>query len=190
MNAVLKIGESEYEPARLDRAGIVAMADNGLFERLGKVEVIDGVIVAMSPAYTPHSAALVRLSAFFFERLGERFLITADQLVLFGDHDMRAPDIAIFDKTMNKREPEGTDLRFALEIAEGSVRYDLGDKARFYAAHGLPEYWVVDLENRRLVMHREPGPEGYGAVREQTWTEAARPMIADDVPVVLSEILA
>lgn len=189
MNAVLKIGDSEYEPARLDRAGIMALADSGVLDRLGRVEVIDGVIVAMSPSWTPHSSALLRLGGFFMNALEGRFLVTGDQWVLFGDSDLRAPDVAVFEKSMRKRRPESADLLFAVEIAEGSLEYDLGDKARFYAAHGLTELWVVDLENRRLHIHREPGAEGYGDVAEQPWDRPATPLIAPDVEVVMANVI-
>ena len=60
MNAMVKIGDVELEPARLDRAGILAAKDSGLLDALGRVEVIDGVMVRMSPSLMSRTAAFFR----------------------------------------------------------------------------------------------------------------------------------
>jgi Uma2 family endonuclease len=36
------------------------------------------------------------------------------------------------------------------------LTYDLGEKAEIYAAAGIVDYWVLDLEARCLVVHRRP----------------------------------
>lgn len=190
MNAIVKIGDTEYEPARLDRAGILALAESGVIERLGRVEVIDGVIVKMSPSWTPHSKAHLLIGSFLVVHLADRFTLGADHLVMFGDGGMHAPDIAVFDKGMDKKAPDSSDLRLAVEVADSSLGYDLGDKADIYAAHGVPELWVVDLEHRTLVIHRDPGETVYGSVVTQPWTDSASPLIAPDLTVRLADILA
>ena len=48
-----------------------------------------------------------------------------------------------------------------IEVAESSLPYDLGENAAVYAEAGLPEYWVVDLLERRVVLFREASKEGY-----------------------------
>ena len=49
----------------------------------------------------------------------------------------------------------------AIEVAVSSLGDDLGDKATLYAGHGVPEYWVVDVEARVVHRHSEPGANGY-----------------------------
>ncbi len=46
-------------------------------------------------------------------------------------------------------------------MAESSLRDDLGDKAALYAEAGIPEYWVVNLVDRVLVVFREPRDGSY-----------------------------
>ena len=189
MNAIVKIGETEFQPVRFTRAAIVELTDSPLFEQLGRVEIIDGVMIQMSPSWLPHSRAMFSVSHALANAMDDRLKITVDQLVLFGDAGMHAPDIAFFDKDFSKREPDSADLRFVIEIAEASLEYDLGTKADRYAAFGIPEYWVVDLENHRTVVHLMPTAEGYADVVSHSWTEALSPRFAPDVAVAMAEVL-
>jgi Uma2 family endonuclease len=46
-----------------------------------------------------------------------------------------------------------------IEVAVSSLRRDLGAKTDLYARAGVPEYWVLDLDHRRLVVQRDARPE-------------------------------
>jgi Uma2 family endonuclease len=48
-----------------------------------------------------------------------------------------------------------------IEVSVTSRAVDLGRKAAIYAAAGVPEYWVLDLADFTLVVHREPAGDGY-----------------------------
>jgi hypothetical protein len=45
-----------------------------------------------------------------------------------------------------------------LEIADSTVAYDRTHTGSLYAKFGLPEYWVVDPNERRLEVYRDPAP--------------------------------
>ena len=46
----------------------------------------------------------------------------------------------------------------AVEVAVTSLDYDTTTKAKLYATAGIPEYWVLDLEGKRLIVFRGPAP--------------------------------
>ena len=46
-------------------------------------------------------------------------------------------------------------------VAVSSLPVDLAVKAPLYASAGIAEYWVLDLNGRRAIVHREPGANGY-----------------------------
>jgi hypothetical protein len=48
-----------------------------------------------------------------------------------------------------------------IEVADSSLSYDRGQKARLYAECGVPEYWIVNLASRVVEVHRDPSPTGY-----------------------------
>jgi Uma2 family endonuclease len=76
-----------------------------------------------------------------------------------------------------------------IEVADASLEYDLGEKAALYAEAGVPEYWVVDLVERVLVVHRDPYEGSYRA--RMTLDESARfapaswPELAFEVSLLL-----
>lgn len=45
-----------------------------------------------------------------------------------------------------------------IEVADSSLFLDATTKAELYAAAGIADYWVLDLENHRLLVYRDPAP--------------------------------
>jgi Putative restriction endonuclease len=43
-----------------------------------------------------------------------------------------------------------------IEVAESSLVYDRTRKSRAYAASGIPEYWIVNLSDRRVEIRTDP----------------------------------
>ena len=58
--------------------------------------------------------------------------------------------------------PRPSDLALVVEIADTTL--DLTTKAALYARAGIPEYWVLDLNGRRLIVHRDPTSGLYKSV--------------------------
>jgi Uma2 family endonuclease len=48
-----------------------------------------------------------------------------------------------------------------VEVSDSSAAFDLSRKAALYAEAGVPEYWVLELGRRRLVVHRQPDGAEY-----------------------------
>jgi Uma2 family endonuclease len=69
------------------------------------------------------------------------------------------PDVAVLVERKaehQERHPGGDELILVVEVADTSVSFDLSRKAILYAKSGIPEYWVLDLVRRLLVVHRQP----------------------------------
>ncbi len=62
----------------------------------------------------------------------------------------------------NFAEPE--DLRLIVEVSIPTLEFDLTIKARLYARSGIVEYWVLDVDGRQLIVHREPVEGQYQSV--------------------------
>lgn len=83
-----------------------------------------------------------------------------------------------------------------IEVADTSVAYDTGDKASLYAAAGITDYWVIDVENRRLHVFRGPQPDPtrkyghwYAQVAVLTPADSIAPLAAPTKTVTVAELL-
>ncbi len=86
---------------------------------------------------------------------------------------------------------ESADRRVKLdrEMVPGMAQARPLDHLWSYAAHGIAEYWVVDLPNRLLHIHRDAKPGGYAQVVAQAWGETVYPLCAPDIAIRPSDRL-
>lgn len=135
------------------------------------VELLDGGIYRMAPQGWPHQSLTARfrrhLERTWWAAGDERYLVDAHSPIAAGDRSEPEPDVYVYDAVADKagRHPDFAHL--VVEVAESSHARDLVHKARIYAAAGFPEYWVLDLPRREVVVHRDPRPDlgQYGSVQ-------------------------
>jgi Uma2 family endonuclease len=70
------------------------------------------------------------------------------------------PDLFVFERDAPRPYHPGT-AALVIEVSVSSITRDLRVKPGPYAAAGVAEYWVVDVDARRVIVHRRPGPDGY-----------------------------
>ena len=77
-----------------------------------------------------------------------------------------------------------------IEVADTSVAYDLGEKARIYAEAGVRDYWVVDIPGRLLHVFRDPTEDGFRT--HETFAGDARvtPLLLPNVVLAVNELFA
>lgn len=162
MNAPARI-VSAPERLRLRVEDFELLADSGAFADHGKTELIDGDIYYMNAQWSRHSRVKMRLSFALMSRLAE----IGSDLEVLGEVSMRAaddsmpePDIVLTRYRGDRAIPAET-VALVIEIADTTLDTDLGRKVRLYAAVGVPEYWVVDVNGSLVVQHDQPVGEGY-----------------------------
>ena len=74
-------------------------------------------------------------------------------------------------------------MALVVEVADSSLAFDRGPKARLYAAAGIPEYWIVNLVDRQVEVHTDPRP-AHGE-EPAAYTQTKVYSAADRVPVSL-----
>jgi Uma2 family endonuclease len=67
--------------------------------------------------------------------------------------------------------PQPEDVLLLIEVAASSLGFDLSVKARLYARAGIVEYWVLDVEGRRVIVHRGSDGQTYQSVLVYGLTE-------------------
>ena len=147
---------------------LAAMVDTGILGEDDKVELLDGVLVEMSPQGPAHLEAVTRLTMLLVPVAAEAGLVVNPQcpLDVGSAISQPEPDQAVAPPGGWDAYPAGALL--VVEVSVTSRAVDLGRKAAIYAAAGIPDYWVLDLEHRRLVVHRDPVDDRYAAVESLT----------------------
>ena len=171
------------------------MAEAGILGEDDRVELIEGEIVQMPPIGPLHADEVDYLARLFFRRLGDDVLVRIQNPLRLSPRSEPEPDVAVVRAHPERRHPyrsghpTAADVLLVVEIADASLEYDLGRKARLYARHGLPELWVLDQRGDRLVLHREPTPCGYVAVRTLLRGESIAPLAFPQNTFTVEEIL-
>src|SRR3954452_5563810 len=125
-----------------------------------RVELLDRLLVRMSPKSERHEAAMEFLLEWLMSHVDlERYVIGCQRALTIGDSEPE-PDLVVRERdTPKPYHPAGAVL--VIEVAASSLPVDLAVKAPLYASAGIPEYWVLDLDGRRTIVHREPSADGY-----------------------------
>jgi Uma2 family endonuclease len=171
------------------------MAEAGILGEDDRVELIEGEIVQMSPIGPRHASRVGRLTRLFFQRVGDLAEIRIQNPVRLSRRSEPEPDLALV-RPERERElpyeathPTPADVLLVVEVAESSIAYDLGRKARVYARHGIAELWVLDLRQDRLVVFRDPTPRGYAGSRILGRGESISSLAFPDITFAVDEIL-
>ena len=151
---------SSPQLAKLTVRDFLVLAESGAFERYARAELIEGEIWAVNAIHTRHARAHGRLAGEVAAALKdvtpklEMLIAPSTEL---SDQSLPEPDIAIVTPNDDKIL-QGPAVLVAIEIADSTLDTDMGRKARLYARHGVPEYWVVDLD--AAVIHQMWRPRG------------------------------
>lgn len=176
-------------PAPVDAAMMDALIDAGTL-RDKRYELIQGRFFEMSPAKHLHGTVIAKVIV-QLHRMGEEGFEFAIDVAFNLDGDTTVgPDVIVLPKGMSSDDARGPDAILVVEIANATLNQDLRPKARLYAMHGVADYWVVDIPNRLIHVHREPGAEGYGSVVARPWTEPVAALSAPALTLSLPEDLA
>jgi Uma2 family endonuclease len=167
------------------------MAASGLLPERG-VELVDGLVVKMSPKGDRHGYAVDSLNAQFGDQRRGRYAVSADSLSLrLGPRDEPEPDIALARalRSYARERPRPNEIALIVEVADSSLAFDLGEKRAKYAGAAIPEYWVVDLKEDVVHVFRNPRGEVYlerlTAKPGDVISPAEYPDVAIDVALVL-----
>jgi Uma2 family endonuclease len=148
------------EPARMTVERYLGLVEEGVLSEDDRVELLEGVIVAMTPSNPPHDTGITRATYALFRAVAERAVVRTQCSLILGRYSLPEPDVAVVAGSLDDyetRHPETALL--VVEVADSSLQQDRLTKSAIYAAAGIPEYWIVNLRRRVLEVMRDPdGP--------------------------------
>lgn len=141
------------------------MAEVGVLAPNDRVELLDGRIYVMSPIGSEHAACVRRLTRIFIQGAGSNTLVSTQNPIRLDRTSEPEPDLALLrpqEDDYASHHPEPEDLFLVVEVADSSLEFDRTVKRPLYAQAGIPECWIVNLNEDRIEVHRSPSPDGYG----------------------------
>ena len=168
------------------------MVTAGIFTEDDRVELVEGDIVDMMPVSARHAACVKRLNHLLTRALGEQAIVGVQDPLRLDAHTEVLPDVMVLRPRPDfyaEAHPGPADVLLVVEVAETSLTYDRDVKGPLYARHGIPEYWLVDLEADRVWVHRRPGKEGYAEVKALGPEADLTPEALPDVRIPVRAIL-
>lgn len=169
-----------------------ALVDEGVLQPDDRVELLEGVIVAMPPQSPPHAGHTALIARRLGALVGDRAAVRSQSPLPVGALSVPEPDVAVVPGSESDyltRHP--TTALLVVEVAVSSLPQDRLTKAAIYAAAGVPEYWIVNLRDRALEILREPDRRLrlYAHRRTATADETVALTALPDVRVPVASIL-
>ncbi len=127
------------------------------------VELIAGEIIEMSPEGTFHRFLNHRGVKYLRSILGNQAEIMEAHPITLLDSEPE-PDVTIVrtpDTLYLNRHPYPEDIYWIIEISGSTLHKDLIDKKTLYARFNIPEYWVIDINNKMLYVFQNPQGDDY-----------------------------
>ncbi len=156
-----------------------------------RVELIDGAIIDMTPIGSEHASMVKRLTGIFYAVVAKQAIVSVQDPIVFPEHSELEPDIALLrprDDYYSKSHPQAEDVLLIVEVADTSLRYDCEIKIPFYAAHKVPEVWLIDVENKQFTgFHTVASGCAYVESTPTTLASVA-PRLLADMPLDLSSL--
>jgi Uma2 family endonuclease len=143
-----------------------ALVDEGVLAPDDRVELLEGVIVSVAPQSPSHAGVTERVAEVLRRAVGNRALVREDKPLVLAPRSVPEPDVMVVPgRRADYLRAHPTTALLVVEVAESSLPQDRITKARIYAAAGIPEYWIVNLRDRRVEVYREPDAQVRGYLR-------------------------
>lgn len=169
------------------------MGEVGILHEDDRVELIEGELVAMTAIGSNHSGTINTLTRALVMAVGDRGVVAVQNPVQLDDLSEPQPDFSILRPRADdyrRATPRPDDVLLIIEVADSSLAYDRAIKRALYARHGIPEFWIVNLQGNSMEVCRTPAGEAYTDIslveRDGTLEPALLPGAAIPAAMLLS----
>jgi Uma2 family endonuclease len=192
---MLKRGPTMSTIAKLSLAEYERIVATGVFDSPNKrrIELIRGELREMNPIGPSHCDIVDWLNEWSLDNVRrEKIRVRVQNPVAFATLDSEPePDIVwALRKRYSRAHPTADEILLLIEVAESSLDRDRGEKAEIYAAVGIRDYWIVNLPERTIEVHRDPEADRYRTIHTFGSGEFIKPLAAPAVGLSVDELFA
>jgi Uma2 family endonuclease len=134
-----------------------ALADIGVISPDDKAELLDGIVVAMSPQSPRHAACVYRTTQALRDALPRETVVRAQMPFHASKNSVPEPDIAVVPgEAADYEKMHPRQALLIVEVADSSLAQDRLTKAAIYARADVPEYWIINLRDDAVEWFKGP----------------------------------
>lgn len=169
------------------------LGDMGVFEGR-RAMLIHGVILEQGPMNPPHANARILTHEAVRAAFGSGWVVRIQMPLILGQHLNPEPDVAVVPGRVQDYPAHPTTASLVVEVADSSRTYDTTEKAELYATANIPDYWVLDVDGRRLLVFRDPAPVAAGGTAYRTHlalgpADSVSPLAAPGATIAVADLL-
>lgn len=134
------------------------MAEVGILTPEDKVELINGEIIRMSPSKSGHAGSINLLASKLIIALQERAIVSIQNPVNLNKNSEPEPDIVIAnlrEDHYTESHPKPGEIILIIEVSDSSLNFDREVKMPLYAGAGIPEYWIINLQDQQVEVYKK-----------------------------------
>lgn len=155
-------------------------------------ELIHGQIVEMVPQQPPHAATTDEGGDYLKALFAGIAKVRVQLPVTLPPDSEPEPDFAIVKINPNlyrDRHPAPDDIYLIIEVADSTLQKDRQHKSKLYAQAGIPEYWVINLQQNQMIVYRQLEEGAYQAEQILNVRDNINPLAFPNVTVQLRRLL-
>ena len=168
------------------------MGEAGILASHERVELINGDVLDMAPIGQDHEGATNDLNTLLVFAFGANGIVSVQNSLRLDNFKVPQPDFVVLrpraDRYRTGSRPSPVDALLLIEVSDSSLEYDSTIKLALYAEAGIAEYWIVNLRQKIVEAHRQPGPDGYADRTEHTQADTLTPVLAPSVRIPLQQV--
>jgi Uma2 family endonuclease len=155
-------------------------------------ELLDGAVVERAGRGVAHGISHGRTLPNLCRVFRMDYVLPSVSIAV-DDWNQPEPDVCVTRfparEYIHRGNPTHADMRLIVEVSDTTLWRDKNTKARLYGRAGVPDYWVLDVNNRVLFAYRQPMAEGYADVQEYNETQSIAPLAAPNNPIRIADLL-
>jgi len=133
------------------------MAEVGILGPEDRVELIEGEIIQMSPINQRHVSCVDRANDLFVSAFKGRAIVSIQNPLRLNNYNEPMPDIVVLKPRPDYYASEShtpKDALLVVEVSDTTLRFDRNIKLPLYAATGVSELWIENLQENVLLVCR------------------------------------
>lgn len=159
-----------------------------------RCELIYGEIYLKMTQESPHFVTVHAITDWLREAFGTAFVhaqFPINTALPRRKPSVPEPDAAVLNAPVRSffgGRVQATNVVLIVEVSDSTLKYDSKTKAEIYGAAGIAEYWLIDVNQRQILAHRDPNANGYTTILTVEADEELAPIAQPNAKLRVSEL--